>query len=193
MPLPALPGPRVLLAFQDADIGAGLIVARPARVGVRPVLWVTAAVVGDHEKRVRLQGGYGLMTEVGRVSWAADGHERRVAWPERELTISARSSRRVAVPMAIRIHLAQPRAGGPMLLPLWLAGLVHHVSARVEVRGGEPVRHRGVLLSGVHLAMRPAKQRGRRLRVVTTNGITAEPAARTDSGPAPAHLAPFRR
>ncbi|HEX9547135.1 MAG TPA: hypothetical protein VF942_07340, partial [Acidimicrobiales bacterium] len=106
MPLPALPGPRVLLAFQDAEIGAGLIVARPARVGVRPVLWVTAAVVGDHEKRVRLQGGYGLMTEVGRVSWAADGHERRVAWPERELTISARSSRRVAVPMAIRIHLA---------------------------------------------------------------------------------------
>jgi hypothetical protein len=180
MALPALPGPGLLLAFHDADVGAGLIMARPARVGLRPVLWVTAAVVGDHDKRARLQGGYGLSTEVGRVSWVADGRERRVVWPDRSLTMTARSSRRVAVPVAMRVHLAQPRAGGPVLLPVWLAGLVRPASATVEAEGGEPARHRGVLLSGVHLAIRPARTRGRgrRLRVITTNGITAEPAAR---------------
>jgi hypothetical protein len=163
--------------------GVGLFLARPARLGLRPVLCVTLAVVGDHRARARLQVEFGLPAEVGRLSWVVDGPDRRLTWAERELVISARGAR-VTVPFVVRLSLAQHRADGLLLSPVRGAGLARPVVAAVEAGGsslelaGLAGRHRGMLLSGVHLVVRPGHRPSRVFSGVRAAAITAEPAGR---------------
>lgn len=173
--LPSLPGPGLLFAVHDETIGTGLFLTRPARFGLRPVLQVTLAVVSRIGTGARL----GLSAELGQLAWFVDGADRRVEWADRQLVITARPNRWPAVPAALRVPLARTRPDGPVLVPLWAAGLARLASAAVVAGDAPPARHRGVLLSSVHIAVRPARRPGARFAPIRNNGITAEPAARS--------------
>jgi hypothetical protein len=172
------PGPGLLVAVQSPT---ALFLARPGRLGWRPVLHATLAVVGDHKTRARLQGEFGLPAEVGRLSWVGDGHQRRVTWTERRLVITARGSR-LAAPIVVRLRLAQHRADGLVLSPVRGVGLARSAVAVVELGvGGDRLaglagRHRGLLLSGIDLVVRPARPPSRVSSGVRSAALGAEPA-----------------
>src|SRR3954471_15923865 len=92
-----LPGPAVLVAMRYTDSPVGpfleLVVAEPARLGLRPGLCVTTSVVSVPGARVGGRLGWGFPRELGRLTWASDADWRRLGWEDRGIEVRGRPGR----------------------------------------------------------------------------------------------------
>src|SRR5687768_13416895 len=86
-----LPGPGLVAALRYTDSPVGpfleLAVMEPARLGLRLGMCVTTSVVSAPPARVGGRLGWGFPRELGRLSWTADGDERRLTWEDRDLEV----------------------------------------------------------------------------------------------------------
>src|SRR5438270_2715002 len=114
-----LPGPTVLVGERvtDSPVGphVGLLVAEPARIGLRPGWCVTMAVTTCADGRVASHLNWGVPAELGVLRWSADGDDRELWWEERGLVVRARAARR-GLPFLVPYRALQRRADGPVVI-----------------------------------------------------------------------------
>ena len=81
-----MPGPAVIIAarYQASPVGpySELLVAEPARVGLRPGWCVTNGVVDSSAARVGARLNWGFPKELGSLVWEFEGNQRELRWVE---------------------------------------------------------------------------------------------------------------
>src|SRR2546423_8397307 len=118
-PVPAgvvpMPGPAVVVGLRYTDSPVGpfveLVVAEPARMGLRLGYCVTTSVVSAAPARVGGRLGWGFPRELGCLTWTVDGDERRLWWEEREIELRARAGR-APLPLLVPLRSLQRRSDG---------------------------------------------------------------------------------
>ncbi len=164
-PARALPGPCLVAAacFTDSPVGPylELAVAQPARLGARPGWWVTLSVVDRLDARTGGRLNWGFPTEMGRLTWSADGDERALTWDDRRVAVRGRPVG-IGTPFAAPMRAFQPRGDGSVVVPGRARGRVRPARVTVEVEPGDPLvgltgRHPGGLVSGLALVIREAR------------------------------------
>ena len=170
MTLPAdlhpLPGPAMVTAarFDQSPVGPylELAVGEPARLGARPGMCVTTMVVDSVDSRLGGRANWGFPKQLGTLRWDSQDEERALRWEERQVSVRALPFG-PAVPMIVPIRVLQRRADGMVVVPgrLWGRGRLSRV--HVEVPPGDPLaalggRHPGLLVSGLHLVIDPARR-----------------------------------
>jgi Acetoacetate decarboxylase (ADC) len=169
-----LPGPSLLVAcsFPDSPVGpyVELSVASPARLGLRPGLCLTTAVVNRPDARVGGVVNWGFPKELGTLSWSLLAEEDgvRVAWDERAVVVTAVPRRRsgllslFSLPVLVPLRAVQRRADGPVVVPGRLRGWARPSWVTISTPAGDPLallagRRRGFYLAGVRLVIDPAR------------------------------------
>ncbi|MEW6152372.1 MAG: acetoacetate decarboxylase family protein [Actinomycetota bacterium] len=161
-----LPGPCTVTAarFDTSPVGPyrELAVSEPARLGARLGMCVTTMVVDSSESRIGGRQNWGFPKELGTIHWEADGPERLLVWQERGVRVVAVPSG-PAVPVVMVLRALQRRADGVVVVPgrLWGRGRLSRVE--VETAAADPLAalagsHRGLLVSGLHLRVDPARR-----------------------------------
>jgi hypothetical protein len=163
--LHALPGPCSITAarFDQSPVGPylELAVGEPARLGARPGMCVTTMVVDSADSRLGGRVNWGFPKELGTLQWAAIDEERTLVWEERDIRVSAVPSG-PAMPVFVPMRALQRRADGMVVVPgrLWGRGRISRVDVAVppdDPLAGLAGRHRGLLVSGLHLVVDPAR------------------------------------
>src|SRR3954465_14703323 len=82
-------GPAVVIAarYQESPVGpySEMVVAEPARLGLRPGLCATTIVVDSPAARVGGRVNWGFPKELGTLLWEREGDERSLRWVERSM------------------------------------------------------------------------------------------------------------
>jgi hypothetical protein len=160
-----LPGPSLVIAerITDSPVGphAGLLVAEPARIGLRPGFCVTTAVTTCADGRVASHLNWGVPSELGTLRWSSNGDERELSWEERGIVIRG-SAGRLGLPFLVPFRALQRRADGPVLVPGRLRAWVRLAKIDVEVPDDDPMvelagRHPGAVLAAPRLVVQPAR------------------------------------
>jgi hypothetical protein len=160
-----LPGPCWLVAarFDHSPVGPylELTVGDPARLGARPGMCVTTMVVNSADSRIGGRLNWGFPKELGTLVWDAAGEDRSLRWSERGVTVSASPSG-PGVPVIAPLRALQRRADGLVVVPgrFWGRGRLSRVEVTVPDRdplAGLAGTHRGLLVSGLHLVVDPAR------------------------------------
>ena len=164
--LQSLPGPAVVAGVRYTSSPVGpfleLVVAVPARLGLRPGFFAVADAVSEPAAKVGLRCNWGFPAEVARLTWSADGDERVVRWEERGLELRARPFG-LRVPVVARVRSVQRRGDGPVVVPRRLLSLARLARTAVEVPPDDAELawlagpHGGLVLSSARLVMRPAR------------------------------------
>ncbi|MFN2506209.1 MAG: acetoacetate decarboxylase family protein [Acidimicrobiales bacterium] len=160
-----LPGPCWLTAarFDQSPVGPYLefAVGEPARLGARPGLCITTMVVDSTDSRAGGRVNWGFPKELGTLSWESRDEERIFHWEQRAISIRAVPSK-PAVPVVFPMRALQRRADGMVVVPgrMWGRGRLSRVE--VQVPADDPLAslagsHRGILVSGLHLVVDPAR------------------------------------
>ena len=158
-------GPAVVIAarYQESPVGpySEMVVAEPARLGLRPGLCVTAVVVDSPAARVGGRLNWGFPKELGTLLWDRDGDERQLRWVERGMVVRGRPSGPV-LPLLIPFRNLQRRSDGPVVIPATVRGRGHLARVEVELGDNDPLvwlagSHRGVLVDGLHFTLDPAR------------------------------------
>ena len=112
-----MPGPAVIIAarYQASPVGpySELLVAEPARVGLRPGWCVTNGVVDSSAARVGARLNWGFPKELGSLVWEFEGNERELRWVERGIAVRGRPGSAV-FPLLLPFRNLQRRADGPV-------------------------------------------------------------------------------
>lgn len=160
-----VPGPGLLVALRHADSPVGpymeLVIARPARLGVRLGWCVTDAVVTSPEARLAGRRSWGLPTELGNLRWCGRDDEVEVVWAERDLVLWSRAMG-PGMPLLSPGRWLQRRADGPVVVPLRARGRARMARIVVDVPASDPLvhlagRHLGAHLCGLSLVMERAR------------------------------------
>jgi len=158
-------GPAVVIAarYQESPVGpySEMIVAEPARLGLRPGLCATTVVVDSAEARVGGRLNWGFPKELGTLLWDRDGDERELKWVERGLIVRGRPSGLV-MPVLIPLRNLQRRSDGPVVVPASIRGRGHVARIEVDVGENDPLvwmagSHRGMVIDGLHFTLDPAR------------------------------------
>lgn len=161
-----LPGPCALTAarYQDSPVGPylELAVSEPARLGARPGMCITTMVVDSVESRLGGRVNWGFPKELGRLRWEEAGEERCLTWEDRKISARAVPSG-PAVPLWLPFRALQRRGDGMVVIPGHLRGRARHAVVEIEALDDDPLaglagRHHGVLVSGAHLVVDPARR-----------------------------------
>src|SRR5947209_3392490 len=87
-------GPAVVIAarYQESPVGpySEMLVAEPARLGLRPGLCATTIVVDSPAARVGGRLNWGFPKELGTLLWEREGDERSLRWVERGMVVRSR-------------------------------------------------------------------------------------------------------
>src|SRR4051812_19847605 len=158
-----LPGPALVVAMRYTDSPVGpfleLVVAEPARLGLRPGLCVTTSVVSASPARVGGRLGWGLPRELGRLTWWRDGDGASLRWEDRGVDIRALSASvgegsrwagRLRVPFLVPLRSLQRRTDGPVVVPGHARGIARFAPVVVAVADDDPLNwlagsHRGLI------------------------------------------------
>ena len=163
--LRAMPGPAVVVAarYQESPVGpySEIVVAEPARLGLRPGWGVTASVVDSPAARVGGRLNWGFPKELGALVWDADGDERELRWVERSMVVRGRKSGPV-LPLFVPFRNLQRRGDGPVVVPASIRGRAHVAKVEIELGVNDPLvwltgPHRGVVVDGLHYVLDPAR------------------------------------
>ena len=158
-------GPAVVVAarYQESPVGpySEMIVAEPARLGLRPGLCVTTIVVDVPAARVGGRLNWGFPKELGTLVWDRDGDERELRWVDRGMVVRGRRSGPV-VPLYIPFRNVQRRGDGPVVVPASVRGRGHFARVEVELGDNDPLvwlagTHRGLVVDGLHFTLDPAR------------------------------------
>jgi hypothetical protein len=160
-----LVGPAVVVAarYQESPVGpySEMVVAEPARLGLRPGLCATTVVVDSSEARVGGRLNWGLPKELGTLVWERDGEQRQLKWVERGMVVRGRQSGPV-LPLLIPFRNLQRRGDGPVVIPAIVRGRGHMARVEVELGDNDPLvwlagSHRGLVVDGLHFTLDPAR------------------------------------
>ena len=160
-----MPGPAVIIAarYQASPVGpySELLVAEPARVGLRPGWCVTNGVVDSSAARVGARLNWGFPKELGSLVWEFEGNERELRWVERGIAVRGRPGSAV-FPLLLPFRNLQRRADGPVVIPARVRGKAHLGRVQIHVGENDPLvwlagSHRGAVVSGVHHVLDPAR------------------------------------
>jgi hypothetical protein len=160
-----LPGPAFVFGVRYTASPVGpyceLAVALPARLGVRPGLCLVDHVVSEPAAKVGLRCNWGFPTDVGRLTWVADGDERVVRWEDRGIVLRAATTG-PRLPFFVGMRSVQRRGDGPVLVPRRVAAVGQFARGEVEVTADDPLAwlggaHGGIVLSAARLVLRPAR------------------------------------
>ena len=160
------PGPALVVAnrYVDSPVGPYLELAIGcfARMGIRPGWCFTTVVVDSPEARRGGQLNWGFPKEVGRLLWATDGDERELRWVDRDICVRGTPSRRLP-PFIVPLRALQHRVDGPVVVPGRMTGRARLANVTVYVPQDDALaalngRHRGALVNGVRLSIRPARK-----------------------------------
>jgi hypothetical protein len=158
-------GPAVVIAarYQESPVGpySEMVVAEPARLGLRPGLCVTTIVVDSPAARVGGRLNWGFPKELGTLLWDRDGDERELRWVERGMVVRGRSAGPV-LPLFIPFRNLQRRSDGPVVVPASVRGRGHVARVEVELGVNDPLvwlagKHRGLVVDGLHFTLDPAR------------------------------------
>ena len=138
-----------------------MIVAEPARLGLRPGLCVTTNVVDVPAARVGGRLNWGFPKELGTLVWDKDGDQRELRWVDRGMVVRGRRSGPV-VPLYIPFRNVQRRGDGPVVVPFSVRGRGHLARIEVELGDNDPLvwlagAHRGLVVDGLHFTLDPAR------------------------------------
>ncbi len=161
-----LPGPTTVTAarYEESPVGPylELAVSQPARLGARPGMCITTMVVDSVESRLGGRVNWGFPKELGTLRWEEAGEERSLTWEDRKVAARAVPSG-PSVPMWLPFRALQRRADGMVVVPGHLRGRARRASVEIDVHDDDPLaglagRHHGVLVSGLHLVVDPARR-----------------------------------
>ncbi|MGH9278016.1 MAG: acetoacetate decarboxylase family protein [Acidimicrobiales bacterium] len=161
-----LPGPCMVSAsrFEESPVGPylELAVGEPARLGARPGLCITTMVVDAHDSLIGGRLNWGFPKELGTLHWESEGEARTLAWEEGKVRIRAEPSG-PALPVVVPMRALQRRADGMVVVPARLRGRARVSRVEVDVVEGDALaglagHHRGLLVSGLHLVVDPARR-----------------------------------
>ncbi len=179
-----LPGPASVTAarYEESPVGAyrELAVAQPARLGVRPGLCLTTIVVDSVESRLGGRVNWGLPKELGTLRWSSAGEERSLQWEERKIEVRAVPTG-PAVPMWVPLRALQRRADGIVVVPCRARGRVRRARVEIDVAAGDELdglagAHPGLIVSGLHLVVDPARRPSGLLATLRAPLTAPEPA-----------------
>jgi Acetoacetate decarboxylase (ADC) len=161
-----LPGPCLVAGVDYATSPVGpyreLVVAQPARLGLRPGLCITTMVVDARDTKVAGRLNWGFPKELGTLTWTGDADQAELRWVERDLTVRGVAVGPVLPVLAIARAL-QRRSDGPVVVPLRVRGRGRLARVSIDVGdAADPLaglagRHRGVLVSGLRFVIHPAR------------------------------------
>ena len=161
-----LPGPCLVIAVDSATSPVGpyreLVVAEPARLGLRPGLCITTMVVDAVDSKVAGRLNWGFPKQLGTLVWSGDADMAELRWAERDVTVRG-VARGVSVPVMAMARALQHRADGPVVVPLRLRGRGRFGPVTIEVPdpadelAGLAGTHRGALVSGFRFTVQPAR------------------------------------
>jgi acetoacetate decarboxylase len=163
--LRAMPGPAMVVAarYQESPVGpySEMMVAEPARLGLRPGMCVTTIVVDAPAARVGGRVNWGFPKELGTLVWDNDGDERELRWVDRGMVVRGRKSGPV-LPLFVPFRNLQRRGDGPVVVPATIRGRAHVAKIDVELGDNDPLvwlagRHRGMVVDGLHFVLDPAR------------------------------------
>jgi len=163
--LRAFPGPAMVIAarYQESPVGpySELIVAEPARLGLRPGLCATTVVVDSPAARVGGVLNWGFPKELGTLVWDNDGTERELRWVERGLSVRGHRTK-TTFPLFIPFRNVQRRGDGPVVVPASIRGRAHTAKLEIDVDDNDPLvwlagAHRGAVVDGLHYTLDPAR------------------------------------
>lgn len=164
-----VPGPCLVTGgrFQDSPVGPylELAVGEPARLGARPGLCITTMVVDSADSRIGGRLNWGFPKQLGTLHWEVEGEARTLSWEEGKVRMRA-VPRGPALPVIVPLRALQRRSDGVVVVPGRLRGRARICRVEVEaVEGDAPSgltglagRHRGLLVSGLHLVVDPARR-----------------------------------
>jgi hypothetical protein len=163
-PLAGLPRLIRATAYADSPVGpfVELVVAEPARLGLRPGWTTVSMAVSNAEARVAGRRSWGYPTELATLHWHGDGSHRELVWEERELVMTARLIE-PPLPILLPVLGLQRRGDGPVVVPGRLRGIARFAKVEVTVPEGNGAlsllagRHPGIAISGLKLLRRPSR------------------------------------
>jgi hypothetical protein len=160
-----VPGP-VLVAgarYTDSPVGpyVELLVAEPARLGIRPGVCATTMVVSSPDARVGGRLNWGFPKEVGTLRWSSDGDDHELVWEERGVVIRAHAVG-TALPLLVPLRALQRRSDGPVVVPARLRGRARRARIEMKVPSGDALSgvdgaHHGVTVSSMRVVLDPAR------------------------------------
>lgn len=160
-----MPGPALLAASRYTSSPVGpyleLLVAVPARLGVRPGWCCSTVITNRQDARIGGRLNWGFPTELGRLGWYSSGDERELVWEDRDVVIRGRA-RGLCLPLGAPTRALQSRGDGPVVVPGRFWGRVRAGRVTVQIYPGDELSwlvgpHLGVLVGGVHQVMREAR------------------------------------
>jgi hypothetical protein len=163
--LQSMPGPALVIGVRYTASPVGpfleLAVAVPARLGLRPGLFVVAQAVSEPAVKVGLRCNWGFPAEVGRLSWGVDGSERVVRWEDRGIELRA-APYGPRLPVVAGVRSVQRRGDGPVVVPRRLLTIARVARTSLDVPAEDTLgwlagRHGGVVLASARVVMRPAR------------------------------------
>lgn len=161
-----LPGPCMVTAarYEESPVGPylELAVGEPARLGARPGVCITTMVVDSPDSRIGGRLNWGFPKELGTLHWESEGEARSLVWEERKVKVRAVPTG-PAVPLLMPMRALQRRADGVVVVPGRLRGRGRRCRVEVEVVEGDALAglagdHHGLLVSGLHLVVDPARR-----------------------------------
>src|SRR5205823_665885 len=161
-----LPGPAIVAAVHYTASPVGpfleLAVLEPVRLGLRPGLCVTTSVVSVPAARAGGRLGWGFPRQLGRLTWSADADVRCLRWDDRGIEVQGRPARG-SLPVLLPVRSLQRRGDGPVVVPGRFRGMAHGARLEMIVPDDDPLaamagRHRGFVLGGLRLLLRPARR-----------------------------------
>lgn len=148
----AVPGPLSIVTNRYTHSPVGpfleLVVAEPARLGLRLGWCVTTHVVDHQGARVGHRLNWGFPTEVGRLRWLSSDDGPALAWDDADLVVRTRG-RGPRLPWLAPGRSVQHRGDGPVVVPARARGLIR--AAKVTVETGPRTIDDLALLAGGHL------------------------------------------
>jgi hypothetical protein len=123
---------------------------------------ITTMVVDSADSRMGGRINWGFPKELGTLQWEAEGESRSLAWEERKVRVRA-VPLGPAVPVIMPMRALQRRGDGMVVVPGRMWGRARLSRVEVEVVDGDPLagltgRHPGLLVSGLHLVVDPARR-----------------------------------
>jgi hypothetical protein len=153
----------VAARYQESPVGpySEVVVAEPARLGLRPGMCVTTSVVDVPEARVGGRVNWGFPRELGTLVWDSDGDQRELRWVERGMVVRGHKSGPV-LPLFLPFRNLQRRGDGPVVVPASIRGRAHVAKLQIELGDNDPLvwlagPHRGVVVDGLHFVLDPAR------------------------------------
>ncbi len=166
----AVPGPCLVVATCYAASPVGpfleLVVAQPARLGLRLGWCVSCAVADSPDARRGARLNWGLPHQLGTLVWTSDGDGRELRWVERDFVVRGRRDDPV-VPWLVPMRMLQHRRDGDVVVPGRLRGRGRLATVNVEVGSGLGAddaltglagERRGLIVGSLRYRLAPARR-----------------------------------